>query len=400
MFNTLIIAFALAVAAGLAFSKRLRRSSTWRATVTPLASMLGSGFLVSAPLLAGAVGTLALVVMGALLLLAFGLGGAIRFNIRHFEPIEQGDGLVQRIAFLSRAVLTAAYFISVTFYLQILAAFLLDTFGVDSPVAERAITTVLLVLIAGVGMWRGLGELESVERYTISLTLGMIGGLLLALALHNLHLLAEGEWKLPSVPRDLDLHDLRVLLGFLIIVQGFETSRYLGDVHPAPLRIRTMRNAQLVAAAFYIVFFALVTVLFHDGIPTEVTALIQMTAPLAVMPLLVITALGSQFSAAVADTSAAGGLVEDLTQHKLTVRHGYLGILLFTVALTWLTNVDDIIAYASRAFALYYMLQCIVALIVARRTPDLPFRGPRLALFALLGGVCLLVFIFGLPAKA
>ena len=31
-------------------------SSSWRATVTPLASIMGSGFLVSAPLLAMAVG--------------------------------------------------------------------------------------------------------------------------------------------------------------------------------------------------------------------------------------------------------------------------------------------------------------------------------------------------------
>jgi len=54
------------------------------------------------------------------------VGGAIRFNIRYFEPIEnKGDGPAQDIAFLSRIVLVGAYFISVTYYLELLAAFLL-----------------------------------------------------------------------------------------------------------------------------------------------------------------------------------------------------------------------------------------------------------------------------------
>ena len=60
--------------------------------------------------------------MAALLVLAFMVGGAIRFNIRHFEPIEnKGHGAPQVIAFLSRIVLTGAYFISITYYLQLLA---------------------------------------------------------------------------------------------------------------------------------------------------------------------------------------------------------------------------------------------------------------------------------------
>ena len=48
---------------------------------------MGSGFLVSVPLLAGIVGNLAVVCMAILLVLAFAVGEAIRFNIQHFEPI-------------------------------------------------------------------------------------------------------------------------------------------------------------------------------------------------------------------------------------------------------------------------------------------------------------------------
>jgi predicted lipid-binding transport protein (Tim44 family) len=90
MLSTIIIIVALAMGAYLAFSKRLAASSNWKATVTPLASIMGSGFLVSAPLLAGIVGNLAVVCMAILLVLAFAVGGAIRFNIRHFEPIARG----------------------------------------------------------------------------------------------------------------------------------------------------------------------------------------------------------------------------------------------------------------------------------------------------------------------
>jgi hypothetical protein len=178
MFNAVIIVIALAVAAYLAFSPWLARSSGWKATVTPLASIMGSGFLVSAPLLAHIVGNLAVVCMALLLVLAFGVGSAVRFNIRHFEPIENdGHGAAQNVAFVSRIVLAAAYFISVTYYLQLLAAFLLNAVGIQSQFAAHCITSGLLIIIGGIGMWRGLGLLEGVEKYAIAVNLGMIGAL-------------------------------------------------------------------------------------------------------------------------------------------------------------------------------------------------------------------------------
>jgi hypothetical protein len=401
MLNVIIIAIAVALTGYLALSKRLAGSSSWKATVTPLASIMGSGFLVSAPLLAGVVGNLAVVCMGVLLVLAYFVGGAIRFNIRHFEPIEnEGHGAAQNIAFLSRIVLTGAYFISITYYLQLLAAFLLNAVGMHSDAAANGITTLLLLTIGGIGMWKGLGKLESVEKYAISLNLGVIGALLVGLAVYNIQLAVGGNWALPSISSVIDFHDLRVLLGLLIVVQGFETSRYLGDEHPAEQRIATMRTAQLLSTGIYVVFIGLATVLFHDGLGSDVTAIISMTAPVAlVLPLLLsIAAIGSQFSASVADNSGAGGLIEDITHRKLPVRYAYLLILLVTVALTWETNVNEIIAYASRAFALYYVMQCVVAFVVAWQKKDLNRRSLRLAMFAFLAVMCLLVFILGIPS--
>jgi hypothetical protein len=401
MLNLIIIVVALALGGYLAFSRRLAVSSNWKATVTPLASIMGSGFLVSAPLLAGIVGNLAVVCMALLLALAYMVGGAIRFNILHFEPIEnKGHGPAQDIAFLSRIVLVGAYFISVTYYLELLAAFLLKAVGVHSPVAANGITTLLLLAIGGIGMWRGLKELEAVEKYAVAFNMGMIGALLVSLAVYNVQMVLGGTWALPSISSVIDFHDLRVLLGLLIVVQGFETSRYLGDEHPAEQRIATMRTAQLMSTAIYLLFIALATVLFHDGLGADVTAIIGMTKPVAVVlpVLLAVAAIGSQFSAAVADNAGAGGLIEDITHRRAPIRYAYLLILLVTVLLTWSTNVNEIIAYASRAFALYYTLQCAVAWVVAFQERNLRRRSMRLVMFAFLAVMCLLVFALGIPS--
>lgn len=401
MLNFTIIAVALVLGSYLAFSKRLGASSSWNATVTPLASIMGSGFLVSAPLLASTVGYWAVLCMAALLGLAFLVGGAIRFNIRYFEPIEnKGHGPSQNVAFLSRIILVGAYFISITYYLKLLAAFLLAALGIQNDLAASGITTALLLIIGGIGMWKGLGKLENVEKYAVSLNLGMIGALIVGLVVYNMQRVMGGSWSLPDIPSTIDGHGVRVLLGLLIVVQGFETSRYLGDEHPADQRIATMRSAQLISTAIYLVFIGLATILFRPGLGSDVTAIISMTRPVAVvLPLLLsVAAIGSQFSAAVADSAGAGGLIEDITRRKLPIRYAYVLILAVTITLTWETNVNQIIAYASRAFALYYVLQCVVAFVVAWQNKDLKRRAARLGMFAVLALICTLVFALGIPS--
>ncbi len=402
MLNGFIVLTTLLFASYLAFSRRLESSSSWKAMVTPLASIMGSGFLVCAPLLGSTVGNLAAICMGCLLVLAYGVGDAIRFNIRHFEPIENsGPGAAQSIAFLSQIVLSGAYFISVTYYLQLLAAFVLNAIDYQNPTTAHAVTMALLLLINGIGIWRGLAMLENLEKYTVALNLGMIGSLLLALLIYNVRLGTEGAWQLPAIPTGIDFKSLRVLLGLLIVVQGFETSRYLGDEHPADVRIATMRLAQIVSGVIYLIFIGLATVLFTRGLGADVTGIITMTRPVApVLPVLLsITAIGSQFSAAVADNEGAGGLIEDITHRKVSPQHAYWLILIVTIVLTWETDVTQIIAYASRAFALYYTLQCLLAFLVAWKSNDLPRRTFRLTKFAVLSLACLAVFALGLPAE-
>jgi len=394
--SLLIVLFALSCASFLAFSKRCRTSQDWMATVTPLASIMGSGFLVSMPLLAGSVGMLAPCFMAGLLGLAYLVGGAIRFNIQHFEPIENDRGLPQEVAFLSRIVLAGAYFISVAYYLQLLAAFLLETTGSSHPQLANWLTTALLCVIGVVGVWRGLKTLESVERFAVALNLGVIAALLVSLACYNGMLVVRGEWALPKAGGVIDWTDLRVVLGLLIVVQGFETSRFLGGEHPAEQRIRTMKVAQWISSAIYLVFICLALVLYREGLGSDVTAIITMTQPVAVvLPLMIaVAAIGSQFSAAVADTAGAGGLIVDITRKRLSLSMAYSLVLLVTVLLTWETNVNEIISYASRAFALFYFLQCVVALLLARRLAV----GNRFV-FGFAAVACLAVFLLGIPSE-
>ena len=89
--NALVLA--ATVVALLAFARpALRRSTRWRATVTPLASIIGSGFLVVAPLLGLTAGRFALLAMAAILVLAYLVGNAVRYNIAHVEEICEAPG--------------------------------------------------------------------------------------------------------------------------------------------------------------------------------------------------------------------------------------------------------------------------------------------------------------------
>ncbi|MFC4992109.1 hypothetical protein [Rubritalea tangerina] len=396
MMNILIIAIALSVAGFLAFSKKLNTSSAWRATLTPLASIMGSGFLVCAPLIGGIAGPWSLFFMIGLLLVAYAVGACIRFNIRHFEPIENAQhGTVQRVALASRMVLAIAYFISVAYYLQLLAVFVLSIFGIDNSIAAKALSSTILIAISIVGITHGLSSMERLEKYAISLNLGMICALLFALLCHNIQLFQNNTWQLPLSKSHFDTTDIRVILGLLIVVQGFETSRYLGAEHSPQERITTMRRAQWISSAIYIIFISLMTVLFHPGLGSDVTEVIQLTAPVAaVLPiLLTVAAVGSQFSASVADEAAAGGLLEDV--FKVPTKRAYLLVMIVSVSLTWITSVTEVISIASRAFAVYYLLQCTVAALLANREKN----HPRTLAFSLSALLCLIVALFGIPAE-
>lgn len=385
---------------------RLRKLDAWRATVTPLASIIGSGFLVSLPLLASVVGSWAIFAMLGLCGLAYLLGAAIRFNIFHGEWLaaQGGDhriaGSVER---LSHLFLAFAYFISVTYYLTLLGAFLLKGFGIIDPLVAKAITSTLLFAIGGYGVWRGLHGLESVEEYAVSLNLAVIAAVLISLLFLNLLLLTSGAWRIEAPTPELKLRSAAVVLGMLIVVQGFETSRFLRGVYPPALRIKTMRAAQLISTVVYAAFFALATVLLgghvKSGDVAAVTTMFAVVAP--VLPLMLVGgAVFAQASAAIADSIAAAGLIADITAGRVQRNFAYPVVALVGIAITWAANVYEVIALASRAFAFFYLMQCLVAAAVAQAAPAVSLRHWRIAGFLALALIALLVVLFGVSAES
>lgn len=122
LLDTLLVGAMLAVGAVL-WLPRLRMMPTWRAMVTPLASIIGSGFLIVGPILEHSFGYLAPVCMALLCLVAWFFGSAVRANIaRSGEDEDHRPEREQRIETLASAVLALAYMISVAYYLNLFGA--------------------------------------------------------------------------------------------------------------------------------------------------------------------------------------------------------------------------------------------------------------------------------------
>ncbi|MFV2034461.1 MAG: amino acid permease, partial [Halocynthiibacter sp.] len=317
LFDWSILAIAVLLT-GASLAPRVRNNRWWGAMVTPLASIIGSGFLVIAPLLASVAGSYALEAMLLIVVLAFFIGAVIRFNIRYSEPLEasgRGPRGLPLVARLSGMALTLAYVISVAFYIRLLASFALSMAPFDSGFYENWLATVILGAIALIGWFRGLRGLEVIETVSVSIKLSIIIALLAALFWFNL---GTGQWRAELAPADTGSWTrLQMLAGMLLVVQGFETSRYLGAAYPAGMRRSTMFWAQVSSGVIYVLFVALVVPLLAflpEGRPDE-TAIITISGNVArVLPLLLIfAALMSQLSAGIADTVGAGGLVSEET---------------------------------------------------------------------------------------
>ncbi len=367
-----------------------------RAAATPLASIFGSGFLVIVPILKGAVGPWALPAMAGICALAYAVGWVLRHNIARVEPLLEsgraraGTSGLER---LSDIALVLAYVVSVCLYLRIMSAFLLGGLGMDSVFGERLLTSGVIAAIGVVGVLRGLQTLERLERWALWITLGVIAALITGFGWHDITLLAGAGISLPPVPHESAAAMLAVLGGALITVQGFETSRYMEEEYDASTRIAACRLSQITAAAVYLVFVALATPLmsYLSG-PVEDDALISLAARASfLLPVpLVAAAVLSQFSAAVADTLGGEGNVVEATGGRVGHRLAYGGIAVGAMAIAWSAATLEIVALASRAFALYYMLQCLAGATVA--------TGPaRKAAMVLLATVMLAITLFAAP---
>jgi len=291
---------------------------------------LAPGFLVTGPILVHTVGNWAWLAMAALCLAAYVFGAAVRWNIAHVEPTLAAGAppVVAAVERLSHLALSFAYFISVAYYLNLFAAFVLRSFGIADQQAIRAISSMVILAVGGFGTLRGLRGLEFLEELAVGIKLSAIGGLVAAMAFSNVAQIFAGTLELRSFPAGSGLHEIQVLLGLVILVQGFETPRFLGSGYDAAMRIRTMKYAQWSSTAIYVVFMLLMTPFFHRRLPAEgrETAIIDVLAPLGgvAAPAVILAAICPQLSAAVADTNGASGLLNDATSDRISLQMGYV----------------------------------------------------------------------------
>lgn len=367
------------------------------AIVTPLSSIFGSGFLVIVPILAAVAGKYSVFAMAVVCAVAFAVGSVIRFNIRHAEPVlaQEHHEVVLSLERISDLALVPAYVISVCLYLEILSSFVIGGLAHQGAIYQDLLTTVIITVITIIGLARGLEPLSFLEAWCLYITLGIIAVLFVSFGIHGVD-----EWRSPAGLVLVDLPEnsawtiLTVVAGTLIVVQGFETTRYLGDQFDAETRIRASRWSQFISAGIYIVFVALVTPIvytlggdYHDNSLIDLT---RHAVAFMVVPLIIAAAL-SQFSAAVADVITSVGNIEEATGKRIQARFSYIMVGFGAAMLTWQANTFELVALASRAFAFYYVMQCLVAICVTRS------RVKQLA-FILVALVLSFVAIFAVPA--
>ncbi|EEE35563.1 conserved hypothetical protein [Rhodobacteraceae bacterium KLH11] len=371
------------------------------ATSTPLASIFGSGFLIIVPILAGVVGSYAIFAILAVTILAYAVGSVVRYNIRVAEPaLEAGTASHHTEVFErgSDVALVLAYVISVLLYIKILASFFLGGVenvipGINTPMVSHILVSMVIASIAFVGYFHGLSLLQRLENVALWVTLVIIVALLAGFSSYGLAAYQGQGIVWPETP-DKSLWEITtVVAGTLIVVQGFETSRYLGREFDTETRIRSSRLSQIISMVVYIAFIALATPLMHtlDG-KVETDSLIKLAGEasgLLIVPL-ILAAVLSQFSAAVADTMGGGGNLTEVSKQHVSTRCAYVIICGGAIALA-LAPTLTILALASRAFAFYYMMQCFVAMSVNDS------KNQRIAIGAV-AAVLAFIMIFAVPA--
>lgn len=390
--NSIVVAAATAVALLVVFRPRVVASTTWQATVTPLASIIGSGFLILGPLLQVSFGALAPAVMLGLCAVAYAFGAAIRYNIAQYDSRKKTEitPAVRRLEEVAAVALAGAYVVSVCYYLNLFGSFAVSLTPFDDAFHARLVTTGMLLFVGIFGWLRGLEALEKLEEGTVGLKLAIIAGLLMGLIAYAMEGRSGGGPRFGALP-PLGFDSVATAFGLVVTVQGFETSRYLGEEYDAATRVRTMKLAQWFSAGIYLLYIVLITVSFANvEVALDETAIVDMTRVVSpILPgLLVCAALAAQLSAAVADSGGCGGLAEESSRKRIRSKTAYLLVAGIGVLITWAADIFSIISYASKAFAIYYALQSTIAAVFAwqsedRRRVSNTFAFGALAVFAI-----------------
>jgi len=364
---------ALVVLVGLAwvlYRPKVQPSERYQAMVVPLANIMDVGFIVMSPAIVLLAGFAAPLVMLGICLLAIATGFAIAYNIRHYEPLEGTDDPVNRVGYVSRWALTFASVINIAYYTLLLITLLLWPLGLYSVTNLAIGGTVLLVVLIIVGMAGGMDRLNDLGNKTTAFNISAVVAVVVAFIVYNIQEALGGRWNLPPTDSAITGDDFRKIIGLFAIVQGFEAARYIGGRFGGELRIKTMRAAQVISTVVFVALLGSVLILFveveTDFSGTSIFVVADEVGDF--MPwLILLAAIGSQTSAIINATMSRSDMLVD---HKMPRRWTFVVLLGPAIAVFLLVDITEAVALASRVFAAYFVLQAVIAWILARRAQN------------------------------
>ncbi|MGH3481357.1 MAG: hypothetical protein ACRDQD_31640 [Nocardioidaceae bacterium] len=397
-FNSLLAIVTLGGLAWLLYRPKVQESVAYKATVVPLAEIMDVGFIVFSPIIILLFGYTAPWAMLGLCLLAILTGFAMAYNINTYEPLVGKPDPLHRWNTFALWALVAASVVNVAYYALLLMTLVLLPLG-DLYSPERAAITaaVLLGILTVYGFAKGLMALNELGNKATAFNLSAIAAVLVAFATFNVQRLVGGDFDWPDLNAADDAEALRKLLGLFVLVQGFESSRYIGAYFSADTRVRTMRSAQYIASIVYVLFVALSLILFATvKAPDDVTAIFEVSEEVSVfLPFLIMAAaLGSQLSAIVNDTETRTEMLAQQVGDRLRRRWTFPLFLVPAIVIVLITDVTAAVALASRVFAAYYLLQALIAARLAWRAE----KWGSVGLFTGVGLVMAAVAVFGIPS--
>ena len=306
LFNSIVAVVTLAGLARLLYRPKVQESTTYKATVVPLAEIMDVGFIVFSPIIILLFGYDATWAMLGLCLLAILTGFAISYNINNYEPLIGKPDPLHRWNSFALWALLAASVVNVAYYAQLLMTLVWLPLGdLYSPGLVTATAALLLGILTIYGFAKGLMALNDLGNKSTAFNLSAIVAVLVAFATYNVQRLVGGDFDLPHFNAPDDDRG---------VPQAARALRSRPRVRVLPLhrrlllrrrRVKTMRSAQYISSAVYVLFVAFSLILFATvKAPHNVTAIFEVSKQVSVfLPFLIMAAaLGSQLSAIVNDT--------------------------------------------------------------------------------------------------
>ena len=229
LFNSIVAVVTLVGLAVVLYRRKVQESVTYKATVVPLAEIMDVGFIVFSPVVILPFGYDATWAMLGLCVLGILTGFAISYNIKNYEPLIGKPDRLHRWNSVAIWALLVASVVNVAYYAQLLMTLVWLPLGdLYSPQLVTATAALLLGILTIYGFAKGLFALNDLGNKATAFNLSAIAAVLVAFAAYNVQRLVGGDFDLPHFNAPDNAQAFRKLLGLFVLVQGFESSRYIG----------------------------------------------------------------------------------------------------------------------------------------------------------------------------